>query len=143
MMKKVILVIFLSLVSVLFPLFFTACSSGNVTAALGAEFTLPSGKTAVISAESLKIKFVEVTGDSRCPTGVECIQAGDVKCLMLINYNDSQSSLTFTQLGGNENTPQDFNVYRITFKVEPYPVYPNKIEQGDYKMVMTVIKVQK
>jgi hypothetical protein len=128
---------------ILILLFSLACTSDRVTASLGEQFTLPAGKSAVITGESLKIKFVEVTGDSRCPTGVQCIQAGDVKCLMLISYLDSQSSLTFTQQGGNEVTTQDFNVYRITFKVEPYPQTGKQIKPEDYKMVMTMTKFQK
>jgi hypothetical protein len=141
MVKKIFPLMCLAIIALLFSLFITACSSNNVTAALGTQFTLPAGKSAVISGESLKIKFVEVTGDSRCPTGVECIQAGDVKCLMLINYNDSQSSLTFTQQG--DSTIQDFNVYRMTFKVDPYPQAGKQIKPEDYKMVMTVTKFQK
>ena len=143
MMKKIFAIICLTLISLLLPVVYFSCTSDQVTASLGEQFTLPAGKSAVITGESLKIKFVEVTGDSRCPTGVQCIQAGDVKCLMLVNYLDSQSSLTFTQLGGSEAATQDFNVYRITFKVEPYPQAGKQIKPEDYKMVMTVTKFQK
>jgi hypothetical protein len=142
-MKKSLVFAGLLIIVLLLPAISLACVSDNVTASLGQQFTLPAGKYALITGESLKIKFVEVTGDSRCPTGVQCIQAGDVKCLMLINYLDSQSSLTFTQQGGNEVTTQDFNIYRITFKVEPYPQAGKQIKPEDYKMVMTVTKFQK
>ena len=142
-MKKSLALAGLLIVVLLLPVISLACSSEGVTASLGEQFTLPAGKSAVITGESLKIKFVEVTGDSRCPTGVQCIQAGDVKCLMLISYFDSQSSLVFTQQGGNDITTQDFNVYRITFKVEPYPQAGKPIKPEDYKMVMTVTKFQK
>jgi hypothetical protein len=142
-MKKSLALAGLLVLVLLLPFISPACTSENVAASLGQQFTLPAGKSAVITGESLKIKFVEVTGDSRCPTGVQCIQAGDVKCLMLISYFDSQSSLVFTQLGGNDITTQDFNVYRITFKVEPYPQSGKQIKPEDYKMVMTVTKFQK
>jgi hypothetical protein len=142
MMKKILPVICLAVITLVLPLI-SACSSGDITTALGKEFTLPAGKTARITGESLWVKFVEVTGDSRCPTGVQCIQAGDAKCLMLINYNDSQSSLTFTQLGGNDVNVMDFNVYKFTFTLEPYPVYPKQIEPDDYKLIMTVTKATK
>jgi hypothetical protein len=139
-MKKRIFTICLLLVTLLVTIPFSACSSGNIKAGLGEEFTLPVGKTAAISGQSLSIKFVEVTADSRCPTGVQCIVAGNAKCLMLISYSNSQSSLTFTQEGGNETNTMDFNVFKINFKLEPYPVYPNKIKAADYKLTMTVTK---
>ncbi len=140
-MKRFILA---GLLLVLFlPLILTACGSGQATASLDEQFTLLAGETAVITGESLTIKFIEVTADSRCPTGVECVQAGEVRCLMLITYGNSQSSLEFVQLGGNENTSVDFNVYQITFKVEPYPQAGKEIKPEDYKMVMTVTKSEK
>ncbi len=137
-MKKAI--IFALLVLLALPLVFSACNSDRITASLGEQFTLPAGKNAVFSGQQLNIKFVEVTGDSRCPTGVECIQAGDAKCLMLISYLDSQSSLTFTQLGGNDTNIIDFNIYKITFKLEPYPEYGKEIAPEDYRLIMTVTK---
>jgi hypothetical protein len=142
-MKKFLALAGLLIIVLLLPAVSLACNSDRVTASLVEKFTLPVGKAAVITGESLKIKFVEVTGDSRCPTGVQCIQAGDAKCLMLISYFDSQSSLTFAQQGGNESNTVDFNVYKITFKLEPYPQAGKQIKPEDYKMVMTVMKFQK
>jgi len=137
-MKK--LVLFGLFILLILPVVLTACGSDQMTAALGEQFTLPAAKTAVITGQQLRIKFVEVTGDSRCPNGVECIQAGDAKCLMLISYFDSQSSLTFTQEGGNTVNTMDFNIYKISFKLEPYPEAGKQIDQADYRMIMTVTK---
>jgi hypothetical protein len=116
-----------------------SCGPAPVAAALGEKFMLYAGKTAVITGESLKIKFVEVTSDSRCAIGNECLVAGDAKCLMLINYFDSQTSLTFTQQGSDDNT-QDFNVYKITFQLQPYPVSGDTIKAADYRLKMTVTR---
>ncbi len=55
----------LSLMLVLIP----ACKA-SVTAAPGQEFQLKVGQTASISGEDLTLKFVRVSEDSRCPTGV-------------------------------------------------------------------------
>jgi hypothetical protein len=137
-MKKLILAGLLIVLTL--PLILTACGSSQISATLGTEFTLPAGKTAVISGESLKIKFVEVTGDSRCATGVECVRAGDAQCLMLIYKGDSQTSLTFVQDGSNEVNSMDFNVYNAQFRLEPYPVKDSTIKPEDYKLIMTVTK---
>lgn len=137
-MKKILAALLITLL--LFTVVLSACSSSQVNVTLGKEFTLTAGKTAVFSDASLKIKFVEVTADSRCPQGVQCIQAGQVDCLMLIDYSDSESSLVFTQMGGGEAAVKNFNVYAISFNVEPYPQAGKEIKPGDYKMVMTVKK---
>ena len=117
-----------------------SCSSGNLTASLGNEFTLPVGGTAIISGENLSLKFVEVTGDSRCAKGNECVWAGEAKCQMLITYSGSSSDVVFTQQGGGV-TVQDFlTQYKASFTVEPYPVAGKTIDKSDYKLVMTVTK---
>ncbi len=38
-------------------------------AGLGQEITLSKGQAAVIASEDLKVKFMEVISDSRCPRG--------------------------------------------------------------------------
>jgi hypothetical protein len=140
MMKQVFLVIGFLSILLLLPAVGLSCSAANVTASLGQEFTLPAGQTAVISGENLKLKFVEVEGDSRCAKGVECVWAGEAKCLMLITYYKSLSSVVFTQSGGNENNQEVFQQYKVSFKLEPYPEYGKQIAPSEYKLVMTVTK---
>jgi hypothetical protein len=142
-MKKLLVLAVLSVFVLLLPVITSACSSDRTTAALGEEFTLPVGKTAVINGERLSIKFVEVSGDSRCAKGAECVWAGEVTCLMLIKFLDSSSSLEFTQGGGTNNTFYDFNVYQIVFNVEPYPELDKTIDHNDYRIVMKVTKSEK
>lgn len=139
-MKRVFSVIGLLIISFLLPAAGLSCSVDTITASLGQEFTLPAGQTAVIGGEYLKLKFVEVEGDSRCARGVECVWAGEAKCLMLITYYKSLSSVVFTQSGGNDNNQEDFNKYTINFRLEPYPEDGKPIAAPDYKLVMTVTK---
>jgi len=138
-MKTTLILSGLLVVILLLPVVSAACGFAQVTAALNEQFMLYAGKTAVITGESLKIKFVEVTADSRCPYGTECIQAGEAQCLMLINYSNSQSSLTFTQQGTDDNTI-DFNIFKITYQLQPYPVYGDGIAAEDYRLKMTVTR---
>jgi hypothetical protein len=139
-MKKVFYIAEILAVMILLLTATLSCSASNLTASLGKEFTLPVGQTAVISGENLTLKFVEMTGDSRCAKGVECIRAGDAKCQMLITFNGSTSDVLFTQQGGGE-TVQDFlNYYKASFVLEPYPEYGKTIDKSDYKLVMTVTK---
>ena len=138
-MKRIFSVIGLLTVSFLLPVVSLSCSTDKITASLRQEFTLPAGQTAVISGEGLKLKFVEVEGDSRCAKGVECFWAGEAKCRMLITYNQSISSVIFTQTSGDLSL-EVFDQYRFSFKLEPYPEYGKQIAASDYKLVMTVTK---
>ena len=116
-----------------------ACSS-QVGAFPGQEFTLPVGETAVIKGEDLSLKFIEVTGDSRCPTGVVCVWAGEATCRLRVTYQGNQSELVLTQSGGSEGTQDLLKKYTISFKLEPYPESGQEIGEKDYQLVMTVSK---
>jgi len=137
-MKRIFLIVGLLTVLLLLSAISLSCTE-TIEASLGQEFTLPAGQTAVISGESLSFKFVEVTGDSRCAKGVECVWAGEAKCLMLIKYLKSISSVVFTQSGGSVSQ-EVFNQYKVSFKLEPYPEAGKQIAASDYKLVMTVTK---
>ncbi len=45
----------------------------TATVPLGADVTLAPGDSVVIGQASLTMTFVGVTGDSRCPTNVQCV----------------------------------------------------------------------
>ncbi len=56
-------------------------------AKLGEEFRLKSGELAVIESEGLVVRFLNVTGDSRCPKDVQCFWAGQVTVLVNAKKN--------------------------------------------------------
>jgi hypothetical protein len=128
----------LLLIVLLVPLLVSACSSDTITAPLGKEFTLPAGKTAAISGESLSIKFDKVTGDSRCPSDVVCIWAGEAKCDTVFKYKGTDYPVTLT--AGGSNSSYAFENYKIYFDLHPYPVSTQQIAPGDYFLIMTVTK---
>jgi hypothetical protein len=135
-MYRIFLIVGLLMVILLTGL---SCFSPNLPASTGQEFTLPVGKTASIADENLSIKFVEVTADSRCPSDVVCVQAGEAKCQVLIKYLGSVSSVVLTQ-NGSMLSQQVFSNYVLNFKLEPYPVSTQKINPADYKLVITINK---
>ena len=49
---------------------------------LNQQFTLAPGETAVIEGTGLRLQFVRVMGDSRCPADAFCIQGGDAIVLV-------------------------------------------------------------
>src|SRR5688500_9872470 len=51
-------------------------SGGLKEATLHNPFQLKTGQSGYIKSEDLRIKFTEVAEESRCPSDVQCIQAG-------------------------------------------------------------------
>src|SRR5688572_24822014 len=61
-------------------LFATACDEDTPTGPsvpLNEQFTLAPGQAATIRDSSVRVQFVRVSGDSRCPADAVCIQGGD------------------------------------------------------------------
>ncbi len=130
---------FMLLTSLVILLFASLSCSGN--ASLGKEFSLYIGQTAAITGEDLEITFTEVSGDSRCPSAVVCIQAGEVKCLMKIKEGGTAGDVEFIQSGGTSDYSRlTYGNYRYTFKVDPYPVSGDRIPDSKYRILITVDK---
>ena len=135
-MKRIYLLLGLVL---LIPLL-SGCSS-PMKASLDSQFTLAPGQSARITSESMTIKFIGETQDSRCPTGVECIWAGQVICNIELTKDGNKNQVTLTESAGSGlATGYTFQNYKITFAVSPYPVVGKTIAKGDYRLSLTVSK---
>lgn len=97
--------------------------------------------------EDIRIKFVEVVQDSRCPKAVQCIWEGEVIVLIAIFKNDKkveQKKLTISpKYSLKEQIGNLFSSERLNisgFNVLPYPVASNKIPMEDYYIQLDVRK---
>jgi len=115
------------------------CSSNAVN--LGQEFSLHIGESTSLRGEELKVKFLEVTEDSRCPTGVVCVWEGRVSGLVEIAYRESIHSITLTE-PGSTSWPSEitFEEYNITYHVEPYPQAGTEIAKEEYRLELKISK---
>lgn len=78
------------------------------------------GKQVVAKKSKLKIKFVSVVEDSRCPEGVNCIWAGNAKIKVLIsNGTTSQEFEMNSDLGPKGDSFSGWAIYLEELK--PYP----------------------
>jgi hypothetical protein len=127
--------------------FFTAFAQigGSPTkASLGVPFTLAPGETAEVEDSDIYVKFLNVTEDSRCPSDVVCVWAGQVS--VSINLLTSDSDLgTFTlTLGAASNTSMAERVvegFRIKLTdVQPYPVSTHQIALSEYRASLAISK---
>jgi hypothetical protein len=82
----------------------------------------------------VKVRFVAVTEDSRCPRDVTCVWAGEVKVQLEIQVAKVASQAEMLE-GGSTVA----GAYRVTLvKVEPQPVSTVKIAPQDYRATLAI-----
>lgn len=76
--------------------------SASVSVALAQEFPLRPGETAQLHGANLRLTFVEVLEDSRCPIDVVCVWAGNAKIQLHVRGvgTDDLELDTFGDTGG-------------------------------------------
>jgi hypothetical protein len=91
-----------------------------VASCAGGGPTSPDGPVSVrygerVRVEDLAVTFAEVVGDSRCPTNVQCIWAGDAAIRIVIEEGSRKDDVTLHTHGGANfpNTAQSGR-YQIT-----------------------------
>lgn len=116
----------------------------NITAELSNQFQLKIGQTALIESENIKLRFLNVTEDSRCPSDVICVWEGQVTILLDIIHNDQNlGDLALTIRGGDQTlVAKTFDDYSIQLmQVEPYPKASEPTQSSDYVATLLVSKI--
>ena len=118
----------------------TACDEKSPigpTVPLNQQFTLAPGQSASIEDTSLRVEFMRVSGDSRCPADAVCIQGGDA--LVEVRVNNGGSAEYDLHTGDHSRAAVTHDGYRIELvQLQPYPFSSRTIEPGDYRATLTV-----
>lgn len=130
----------------------TACQSATplppLTAAPGSKFTLAPEQSASITGTGLTVRLVSVSGDQRCPIGMECVMSGPVTMTISIQKDSASPAKfvlqTFTDNDGSApkgsfegiKNRVEYKGYIIQVKeVLPYPAKAvNKIGDSEYRV---------
>lgn len=107
---------------------------------LDQEFELKIGQEANIKSERLKVKFVSVLEDSRCPKGVNCIQAGQGRVALQVTTPNKKSETVelSTDLPKQE---REFGGYQVKLvSLNPYPKMDNPVKPAEYVLILNVSK---
>jgi hypothetical protein len=109
-------------------------------AALNQEFEIRFGQQVSIKREGLKISFSSVAEDSRCPTGVQCIWAGNGKIVLKLSKVRKRAALL--RLNTTVDPKQDdylgYDVKLVS--LSPYPKKDVGIRKRDYVATIIVTK---
>ena len=131
--------------SFIYLLFFVFVASSCQTG-LGDTLTIALGESRQIGSEGLKVAFSDIM-DSRCPTGVECIAAGEARVSLEVTKAGASQSLELTVKGLCEDQTgpcgSQMEAMGYQFKllyVSPYPAKDLTIGKGDYKLTLVVEK---
>jgi len=109
---------------------------------LDEEFTLLFQKEVSLKKTDLRMEFVEVKEDSRCPSDVICGWAGVVKVNITIKEGEKETTLELLKPGLNiegTGSTATYDSYQIQLiKVTPYPKSTTTIEPSDYEAIIKI-----
>ncbi len=127
-------------IALLFFLFFAGCATtqNRLSAKLDSPFGLTINQTGYVDSENLQIRILNIT-DSRCPSDVQCIWAGEVNVRLVIIPDDG----VWKGLDLKEDEEKDFSSGNANYsvrllEVRPYPISTQKIEMGDYVLTLLI-----
>ncbi|UCE12408.1 MAG: hypothetical protein JSV04_09435 [Candidatus Heimdallarchaeota archaeon] len=100
-------------------------------AEIGTEISLYIGESVAIKDHGIKLKFLDVLDDSRCPSDVQCIWEGTVS--LMINIQSDSEDLGNFILNSSNLHKASFMGYYVQFKeLEPYPISTEIIPKASY-----------
>jgi hypothetical protein len=110
---------------------------------LSEQFVLKPGAEARVRDEGLKITFVAVTQDSRCPEGATCIWQGNAR-VHLMAAKSKDECVEFDLNMGVTPTEYEFDGYRVALvQLTPAPSIHGMPKAGDYEATLVVTKDEK
>jgi hypothetical protein len=118
----------------------SSCASSPVAPSqvpLGRPFDLSPGGSATVEG-GLKVTFVGVSSDSRCPTDVRCVWAGDA--LVTLSLAQSPADPAERELHTNAaGSTASYRAYTVVLgALAPHPRSDLQIRPDDYVATLTV-----
>jgi hypothetical protein len=105
------------------------------------KFTLRPKQQKSLYAGKLKVQFIEVMEDSRCPTGVNCVWAGNAKVKIKVTSKRLGEKIFEANTNGGPQGDQ-FDGYAIVLdKLTPYPKADKPIGKATYRVTISVSRL--
>jgi len=129
---------------------FFSCNSGTTKllpyqSQLNQTFDLRYGTTVGLPDEQIEISFEKLT-ESRCPEGVNCVQAGEGIASLLVKVGDQSEHLVLKVKGLCKDEPkcgEAKSVLNYTLTLMSLDPYPSKVLEDKQKYVAKMIVTKK
>lgn len=121
-----------------FLLALAACGRDGSAATLNAPVQLAPGQSAVFDAENLEVKFVGIDSDSRCPSDVACVWAGEVIVRLSVRKDRRPKELA---IKAAQSVPVEGFMLTV-LDVLPSRASSQPIAPGDYRVTLKVTQKQ-
>ena len=108
---------------------------------VGIIYSIKQGRAGKVKGEDLRITFLAVEEDSRCPKGAECVREGNAR-VRLMARNSKGACAEFVMNTNGPPSEYEFGKYKITLAgLFPYPVAGE--QPRDYIVAFTIAKAKK
>ena len=112
-------------------------SVSPIQVVLGEEFTIKVGQQVRVKDTKLKLTFISVPQDSRCPSSVVCAWAGNAQLNLEVKKKQNASDISLNTL--LEPKVGKFKGFKIRLvKLSPYPVTAGSINPADYEATLVI-----
>ncbi len=124
----------------MFAVMIVAGTAMNTSAQSKTDISIKFGEDKKVCETEISIAFVELVEDSRCPTGVNCIQAGNAVIRFKIVWRTGEEQ-TFTLETARSDEKFDFRGYEVNLiSVDPYPKAETEVAKENYSARISVTK---
>jgi hypothetical protein len=111
----------------------------QVSAAIGDGFQMRVGQQISLDNHALRISFEAVPDDSRCPTQVTCVWAGDGRVRLTVSTGDQNTPIDLhTTLEPHSVAVHGYQI--ILEKLDPQPASTERLPQDRYTAHLKVTK---
>jgi hypothetical protein len=108
------------------------------TVPLNQQFTLAPGEAAAIELTGLRVQFIRVMADSRCPADALCIWVGDANVHVRV-FEGTATSDYDLHTANSEQSTIEYRGMRISLvQLQPYPFSNRTIQPSDYRATLQV-----
>jgi hypothetical protein len=102
------------------------------------QVTLSPGDVSAVESTDVRLQFVAVTGDSRCPADAICIQGGDALARVRA-YRGGDSAMFDLHTGDSSRAWATYGSVRFALvQLQPYPFSGRTIAQDDYRVTLEI-----
>lgn len=119
-----------------------ACGDEPAGPKPGEAFSLSVGQRVTLDTVHASVRFLQVSDDSRCPSQVQCVWAGDGAVMLEVAPADGDAAED-TLHTNPESGPRAVVLagYELTLlRLDPYPETPGQIPPGDYRVTLALIE---